>query len=243
MLSEYHRESASSSTRSDFYRFLYNRSKMKSLSKYFPTRNENCTMRPAAGNPPKDTLFKSNRDSPVSNKGIVESKRYLYSKTKEAEAAEEEKILNWLVSCDSDSDDNARPATKSESLRNEEARDNVERANNSRNGDARENRSVDNVLDAPNEKQWPTRTIEDKIPNSLGNIVNSSNSEGTIIQCSREASKKIKSELSLLRDTAQLSDNESMKIIKDCLPESRPLKSPARKTGQRKISDFFQRTL
>lgn len=214
---------------------------MKVLSKYFPTKTENSTARTPAGNPPKDTSFKSNRDSIVSNKS-VENKRYLYSKAKEEEAAEEEKILNWLLNCDGDHDDNAKPDAGGESLRNEEVRDNAERANNSRNGDARENHSADNIDDAPNEKQWPTRTIVDKIPSSVDDIVNSSTpDESSIIRRSQD-SPKIKSELSL-RDTAELNDNESAKITKDCLPESRPLRSPTRRTGQRKISEFFQRTL
>lgn len=239
MLSEYHRESTSSA-RSDFYRFLYNRSKMKSLSKYFPTKTESSTARTSAGCP-KDTLIKSNKDSPVSNKD-AENKRYLYSKAREEETAEEEKILNWLVSCDSEDDDNVKTETQRESLRNGETKNNAERANNSRNGDTRANHSVDNVSDA-NGKQWPTRTIEDKISNSSGDKVNSTNSKEVIIQRPQSTAKKIKSELSLLRDTTELRDNESLKIIEDYLPESRPLRSPTKRTGQRKISEFFQRTL
>ncbi|XP_014470896.1 PREDICTED: poly(ADP-ribose) glycohydrolase-like [Dinoponera quadriceps] len=240
MLSEYHRDSASSSARSDFYRFLYNRSKMKSLSKYF-TKTENSTSKNHFAVCPRDMSLKSNRDSPASRKDVENKRYFLYSKAPEEEVAEEERILNWLTSCDSDdNDDNEKPGMP-ESLGNE--KDNSkEIANNSRNGGAYENRSADNALretDA-NEKQWPMRTIDDKISHSLGGDVNSLNSREAIIQHPRDASKKIKSELSLLRE---LSDKESAKIIKDCLPESRPLRSPTRKTGQRKISEFFQRTL
>lgn len=235
MLSEYHRESASSGY-SDFYRFLFNRSKMKPLSKYFPTKTESSTAR-ASAVCPKDTTLKNNRDPPVSNKS-VEKKRCLYSKAREEEVAEEEKILNWLVSCDNDNDDNVKPETERESNEENEA----EMANNSRNEDTRENH--DNAHDATsNEKQLLTRTIEeDMMSDSLDDCVNSSNPEEKIIQRPQDVSKKIKSELSL-RDTAELRDKESLKIIEDCLPESRSLRSPTRKTGQRKISEYFQRTL
>ncbi|XP_011139259.1 poly(ADP-ribose) glycohydrolase isoform X1 [Harpegnathos saltator] len=237
MLSEYHRESTLSA-RSDFYRFLYNRSKMKSLSKYFPTKIENSTAKISTGYP-KDTLLKSNKDSAMSNKA-AENKRYLYSRVKEEEKAEEEKILNWLASCDSDNDDTVKPETETKSLYNEKTKDNVERANNLRNGDSCENHSVDNVLDATNEKRLAGK---DKILDSFKVNMNSSNPKEPIIQPPQDTSKKIKSELSLLRDTAELRDNESLKIMADCLPELRSLRSPSRKNGQRKISEFFQRTL
>lgn len=239
MLSEYHRDPTSSG-HSDFYRFLYNRSKMKSLSKYFSTKTESSTTKTTSASCTKDTLIMSNRDSLVSNKG-AENKRYFYSRTKEEEAAEEEKILNWLVSYDSDNDDNVKPETEKESLRGEATKNNAEKTNNSR--DARENRPANNALDAGNQKQWLMRTIEDEISNSSGDKMISTNSQEAIIQPLQVTAKKIKSVQSLLKDTTELHDNESLKIIKDYLPESRPLRSPMKRTGQRKISEFFQRTL
>lgn len=81
--------------------------------------------------------------------------------------------------------------------------------------------------------------MKDKISNELDNSANIFNLKESVIPSlidNQNTSKKIKPESS-----AELSDSESVKILKDCDPESHKQKSLPKKSGQRKISDFFQR--
>lgn len=221
MLSEYRRESQSSAD-SDFYRFLYNRSRMKPLSKYFPAKTGSPSANISA-ECMKETLFKRNKAATLSNKD-VDNRRYHYSMAKEKEMAEEEKIMNWLISCDDDSNDNAKRDT--ENVCDEKTR------NNPREGDSCENSDVqdDHVTDIDGESMQMKDKISDESDNGANTL------KGPVILIDNQDTKKGKAESS-----ARLNDSESVKISKDCDPESCKQKSPPRKSGQRKISDFFQR--
>ncbi|KAL6255823.1 hypothetical protein P5V15_013066 [Pogonomyrmex californicus] len=224
MLSEYRRESASNA-HSDFYCFLYNRSRIKPLSKYFPAKIESSSTECL-----KDTSIKENKIVTLSNKDI-ENKRYHYSEAKEKEMAEEEMIMNWLTSCE-DSNDNAELDTKD--IRDEKIKSDSRERDNHKNSDLQDNQFADNVVDKK-------KKLEDKISNKLDDV-NSLNSKESSIQNlidNQDTSKKIKPELSV--ESTELSDSESIKILKDYAPESHKQKSLLRKSGQRKISDFFQR--
>lgn len=231
MLSEYRRESALSA-HSDFYCFLYNRSRIKPLGKYFPTKTESSSANISVACL-KETLFKQNETAALSNKD-VDNKRYLYSTAREKEIAEEEKIMNWLTSCEDDSNDNTEPDTKSKY--DEKTKSNSKEADNYKNGSLQDNQFADNTVDGENVR------MEDKLSNRSDSNVNSSNSKEPVIPCvidNQDTSKMMKPELSLR--SAELNDSESVKILKDCAPESCKQKSLPKKSGQRKISDFFQR--
>ncbi|XP_029662380.1 WD repeat and FYVE domain-containing protein 3 isoform X2 [Formica exsecta] len=115
MISEYHQESAASSDHSDFYCFLYNKSRIKPLNKYFPTNSKNSLADIFA----KDMLSQRSKNVAL-NKDVFN--KHLYEMT------EEEKIINWLASCDDDSDDNAKLNTKNAC--NEKTKSNLKEANN-----------------------------------------------------------------------------------------------------------------
>lgn len=229
MLSEYRRESALN-IHSDFYCFLYNRSRIKSLSKYFPTKSESSVAKSSA-KCLTDALFKRNKV--VSSCKDVDNKRHLYLKTKEQEMTEEEKIINWLASCDNDSDDNIKLNTKD--TLNEKTKNNPKEISDYKNDDLHDNRLADNTVKAM-KKQW-TNIVSIRSDNN----VYSSNLKKSITQCSiedQDTSKTIKS--SLLLGSTESNDNESIKISKDHSPEFSKKKS-SRKNGQKKISDFFQK--
>lgn len=227
MLSEYRRESASNA-HSDFYCFLYNRSRIKPLNKYFPAKTESSSANISAERL-KETLFKRNKIVTLSNKD-VDNKRYHYSTAKEKEMAEEEKILNWLTSCEEDdSNDNTKL-----DIEDKKTKSNSSEVDNYRNSDLRDNHFADNVVDGESTQ------VEDKVSNKLDNNVYSLNSEEPVIFIdNQDTSKKIKPELSL--ESTKVNDSESVKILKDCAPESCKQKTLPKKSSQRKISDFFQR--
>ncbi|XP_011881580.1 PREDICTED: poly(ADP-ribose) glycohydrolase-like [Vollenhovia emeryi] len=229
MLSEYRRESASSAD-SDFYRFLYNRSRIKPLSNYFPAKTESTSANISA-ECLKETLLKRNKTAGLSNKG-VDNKRYIYSAAKEKEIAEEEKILNWLTSCNDDSNGKATCDT-------EDTRDGKARSKPSEEDSRRENSVLQDYNFANNTSNRENVQAEDKISNKLDNSADILNSKEPVVPClidNQNASKEIKPESS-----AELGDSESIKISKDCAPEACKQKSLPKKGGQRKISDFFQR--
>ncbi|XP_071554724.1 poly(ADP-ribose) glycohydrolase [Temnothorax nylanderi] len=229
MLSEYRRESASSNADSDFYRFLYNRSRIKLLSKYFPAKTESSSNISAECR--KKTLFKRNETATLSNEDV--DKRFTYSAAKEKEMAEEEKIMNWLTSCEDDSNDNAKCDNEDEKgdTRDEKNKNNPREGDDHNNDDLQNNRLANNTIDGENIQ------MEDKMLNKLDNSANTLNSEKpAILIDGQDTSKKIKPESS-----TELNDSESVKILKDCAPESDKQKSLPKKGGQRKISDFFQR--
>ncbi|XP_029166400.1 poly(ADP-ribose) glycohydrolase-like isoform X2 [Nylanderia fulva] len=276
MLSEYHQESASSD-HSDFYCFLYNKSRIKPLSKYFPTKSKNSLTNIFAKNS-KVTLSQRSKNVALNkevNKHICEM-------------TEEEKIINWLESCDDDNDDNAKRDTKD--MCNEKIKNNLKEANNvneSSNLNFVEKHFVDNSI-AENKNQEDkvfyklskdvnfSSLKETNIPHSIDDRDKSRNIKSELesaklngsesieilktsfileshkqksfakksgqrnISDDPDTSKKIKPELSL--ESSELNDTESIKILKDCfVPESQKQKSLPRKSGQTKISDFFQR--
>ncbi|XP_011689783.1 PREDICTED: poly(ADP-ribose) glycohydrolase-like [Wasmannia auropunctata] len=235
MLSEYRRESASNA-HSDFYCFLYNRSRIKPLSKYFPTKPaESVPSANISAECLRETLFKRNKTATLSNKDI-DNKRYHYSTAKEKEVAEEEKIMNWLTSCESDSSDGY---VKPEDNRDGKTKSAAREADSHRNGGLRDDHFADNTVNGENVQ------MEDKISNKLDNSVNTSNSKEPVIPRlidNQDTSKKIKSELSFeSMELCDDGDSESVKILKDCAPESCKQKSLPKRSGQRKISEFFQR--
>jgi len=231
MLSEYRRESASS-IHSDFYRFLYNRSRIKPLNKYFLTKTKDKYL--------KDTL--SERNKIISNKDTG-NKRYLYSKVKEEEMAEERKILNWLVNCDNESNNDAELDTKNKC--NEKIKGDLKETIKYKNDNFKYNQFADNIVETDKHKietedrKQKTKEQKDKESNTA-NDVNSLNLKKLINQDFKEdpdISKMTKPRL------LRLDDNESIKILRDCSPESYKEKSISKKSGQRKISDFFQQEI
>lgn len=205
---------------------------MKPLSKYFPAKTENFSAKISTESL-KETLFKRNKTATLSNKD-VDNKRYLYSTAKEKEMAEEEKIMNWLTSCEDDSNDNAKSDIKDTC--HEKIKNNPREADSKKNDGLQDNNFADNTADGENIQ------MEEEVSNKLDYNVNSSNSKEPVISClidNQGISNKIKPELST--KSTELSDSESIKILKDSIPESCKQKSLPKKSGQRKISDFFQR--
>ncbi|XP_012540752.1 poly(ADP-ribose) glycohydrolase [Monomorium pharaonis] len=230
MLSEYRQESASKA-HSDFYCFLYNRSRIKPLSKYFSMKTECISTNISVECLKEITSFKKNQTASLSNKD-VDNKRYLYSAAKEKEMAEEEKIMNWLTSCEDDSNDNAKLDTQDTC---EKTKSDPKETDNHKNDGLEDNHSINNTVDGKNIR------MEDQMSNKF-EAVKSSNSKESIAPClvdNQDTSKKIKTELS--SKSAELNDSESVKVSKDCTPESCKQKSLPKKSGQKKISDFFQR--
>lgn len=212
MISEYHQESAASSDHSDFYCFLYNKSRIKPLNKYFPTKSKNSLADIFA----KDMLSQRSKNVAL-NKDVFN--KHLYEMT------EEEKIINWLASCDDDSDDNAKLNTKNAC--NEKTKSNLKEANN-----------VIESLHFVNDIIGENKNQEDKILyNKLNKDVNPSSLKESITQHSIDTSKNIKSEFSL--ESSELTGSESIKILRDCsISESHKQKSFSRKSNQRtEISD------
>lgn len=275
MMSEYHQESVSSD-HSDFYRFLYNKSRIKPLSKYFPIKNKNSSANIFAKDS-NDTLSQRSKSIAL-NKNVFN--KHLHEMT------EEERIINWLASCD----DNDKLDIKD--VCNEKTKNNLKEVNSiNESGDLHfvEKHFVNDII-GKNKNQ------EDKILYKFNKDVNFSSSKESITQHSiddRDTSKNLKFELSfessklndnesikilrdysvseshkqeplsrkslqreilderdtlkkikpeLLLESSELNDSESIKIIKDCsISESHKQKSLPRKSGQTKISDFFQR--
>lgn len=229
MLSEYRRESASNA-HLDFYRFLYNRSKIKPLNKYFPAKTENSSVNISTVCM-KETLFKRNKTASLSNKN-VDNNRYLYSAAKEKEMAEEEKIMNWLTSCEDDNNDSVKLGTKD--ICDEKTKSNPAETNNHKNDGLQGNHFAENTIDK--------ESVRTEGEMSNFDSVKSSNSNELAAPCfidNQDISKKIKPELP--SESSKLNDSESVKILKDCAPESWKQKSLPKKSGQKKISDFFQR--
>lgn len=268
MISEYHQESASSD-HSDFYCFLYNKSRIKPLSKYFLTKNKNSLA---------DNFGKSSKDTLSQRSQSVASNKDTFNKHL-CEMTEEERIINWLASCDDDMDDNVKLDAKA---CNEKTKSNLKEANNVNENDSLH--FIDDIV-GENKKQ------EDMVLCKLRKDVNSSSLKESVdhrdaskyikpefslessvlkggesikilrdysvseshkqksfprkndernISDDRETSKKIKPELSL--ESSELNGSEPMRISKDCsIPESHKQKSLSRKSSQTKISDFFQR--
>jgi len=227
MLSEYRRESASN-VHSDFYRFLYNKSKIKPLNKYFLTKTKAKYLKDAV----------SERNKIISNKDV--DNKHLYSKVKEEEIAEERKILNWLANCDNETNDNAELDTKHKC--NEQIKDDLkEMIKFKYNDNFKYNQFADNIVETDMHKTVTENRKQKDIESNTTNDINSLKMKKLINQDSKQdptdISKMTKPKL------LELDDNESIKILKDCSPESCKEKSVLKKSGQRKISDFFQREI
>lgn len=227
MLLEYHRDSESN-LNSNFYRFLFNRSKIKPLSRYLPVKLENC---PAQISPKysKDILPKRNENTSLSNKHI-DNNRHLHSKTKEEKMTEEEKIMTWLESSDDDSDDGTKMNTHN---------NNDELKNTPKEKNTYKNNSIDKIADE-DEKQQLVKTTTNEISDKSNNSVNSINTEKiNIIKIidDNDVSRKMKPTLSL--GAVELNDNETIKILTDHSSESCKPKLSSKKSVQKKISDFF----
>lgn len=231
MISEYHQESASSD-HSDFYCFLYNKSRIKPLSKYFPTKSKSSSADIFAKDS-KDTLSQRSKNVAL-NKDVINKHIYGIKMT------EEEKIINWLASCDDDNDDNAKRDTKD--MCNEKIKNNLKETNNvNESGGLRfvekhfvEKHFVDDTV-GENKNQ------EDKVFYKLNKGVreNSSSLKESITQRpidDRDRSNNLKSELSL--ESAELNGSESIEIIKNYSVLEFHKQNPfPRKSGQRRISD------
>ncbi|XP_072755843.1 poly(ADP-ribose) glycohydrolase isoform X1 [Anoplolepis gracilipes] len=220
MISEYHQESTSSD-HSDFYRFLYNKSRIKPLNKYFPTKSKNSS----ADIFTKSSLSQRNKNVVLNNDVI---NKHL------CEMTEEEKIISWLASCDDDNDDNIKLETKDAC--NEKTKNSFKEANNVNKSDSLhfvEKHFVDDII-RENKNQ------EDKVLYKVNKDVNSSSLKGSITQHSvnvdRDTSKNIKPEFSL--KSSELNSSESIKILRDySVSEFHKQKSIPKKSDQRKISD------
>lgn len=217
MMSEYHQESVSSD-HSDFYRFLYNKSRIKPLSKYFPTKNKNSSVDIFAKDS-NDTLSGRNKNVALNKNAF---NKHLHEMT------EEEKIINWLASWDDDNDDN----TKLDMKDNEKTKNNLKEANNvKKSSDLHfvEKHFVNDIV-------GENRSQRDKLC-KLNKDVNFSSLKESINQHSiddRDMSKNIKFELF---ESSELNDSESIKILRDySVSESHKQESFSRKSSQREIS-------
>ncbi|CAL1675314.1 unnamed protein product [Lasius platythorax] len=218
MISKYHQESALSD-HSDFYCFLYNKSRIKSSSADIFAKDS------------KDTLPQRSKNVAL-NKDVVN--KHIY----EMKMTEEEKIINWLASCDDDNDDNAKRDTKD--MCNEKIKNNLKETNN-----VNESGGLRFVEKHFVEKHFVDDTVrenknqEDKVFYKLNKGVNSSSLKESITQRSiddRDRSKNLKSELSL--ESAELNGSESIEIIKNYSVLEFHKQNPfPRKSGQRRISD------
>lgn len=219
MISEYHQESASSD-HSDFYCFLYNKSRIKPLSKYFPTKSKNSS----AGifvKDSKDTLSQRSK-SVALNKDVVN--KHIHEMT------EEEKIINWLESCDDDNDDNAKRDIKD--MCNEKIKNNLKETNTVNESGHLHFVEKHFVADSVGEN----KNQKDKVFYKLSKDVNSSSVKASITQHSIDNRDKLKNIKSF--ESAELNGSESVEILKNSsVLESQKQKSFPKKSGQRNISD------
>lgn len=217
-MSEYHQESVSSD-HSDFYRFLYNKSRIKPLSKYFPIKNKNSSANIFAKNS-NNTLSERSKNVAL-NKNVFN--KHLYEMT------EEEKIINWLANCDDDNDDNAKLDIKDAC--NEKTKNNLKEANN-----VKESSDLHLVeKHFVNDIVGENKSQGDKVLCKLNKDVNFSSLKESITQHSiddPDTSKNIKFE------SSELNSSESIKILRDySVSESHKQESLSRKSGQREISN------
>lgn len=212
---EYQREPASS----DFYCFLYNRSRIKSSSNYFPAKSES----PLANSCKKNKIATPNKN--------VDNKRYHCSKDKKKET-KEEKIINWLESYDDNSSDNAPMNT--ENLCNDKTTISDKEANDCKTAqysDIENNYFLNTYI--VEEENKPSK-LADKSDNNV-NLLTSEDSIAPSTTSDQDVPKKMRSEL--LESTES---NDSKSVKKQSL-ESCKSNSLSKKSGQKKISDFFQR--
>ncbi|XP_050444610.1 poly(ADP-ribose) glycohydrolase-like isoform X1 [Cataglyphis hispanica] len=210
MISEYYQESTVLSDHSDFYHSLYNKSRIKPSSIRFPTKNKSFLDIFA-----KDTL--SQRSKNV----LINKDKHLYEMT------EEQQIINWLASCDDNSDNNIKFDTKNAC--DDKTKSNLKEANS-----VIENLHIEKHF--VNDIVGENKNQEDKVLYKLSKSVNSSSLKESTTQHSIDKSKNIKPEFSL--ESSELNNSESIKILKDCsVSESLKQKSFPRKSNQRKISD------
>lgn len=210
MISEYYQESTVLSDHSDFYHSLYNKSRIKPSSIRFPTKSKNFLVDIFA----KDTLSQR-------------SKNVLLNKDKHLYETEEQQIINWLASCDDNSDNNVKFDTRNAC--EDKTKNNLKEANSVIESLHIEKHFVNDIV-GENKNQ------EDKILYKLSKSVNSSSLKESTTQHSVDKSKNIKPEFSL--ESSELNNSESIKILKDCSVSKSPKqKSFPRKSNQRKISD------
>lgn len=212
---------------------------MKPLTKYF-LKAEGPSANASNNKCLEDGLFKRSKTLPSKD---IDNKRYLYSKVKEEEMAEEERILHWLASCDDESEDNEK-LDKSKDKCNEEIRSHPRETMCNKSDEMKNNqiKFADKIVEAEKQRtatedgRERKREREDK-ESSRANDVNSFKSINQNFRMDLDISKTMKPEI------VEISDGESVKILKDCSPElCKEKKSLSRKkSGQRKISDFFQR--
>lgn len=232
MLLEYHRETASNAS-SDFYCFLYNRSRIKSLSKYFVAKQSES---PLANSCKKNETVTPNKN--------VDNQRYLGSQNIEKETTKEGKILDWeswIESCDENSSDNATQNT--EGSRNDKTTMPNEETNDRKNtqySDTENNHFMNNYV-IGEENKTQTNKLVDKSDNNVNLLtLVDSVALSTTTAPDHDVTKKTNSELSL--ESTDSNDSKSVAPLKkQQYPESCKENSLLKKSGQRKISDFFQR--
>lgn len=226
MLLEYYSESTSSA-QADLYHFLRNRSSIRPLDESFPIKAESSSAKTFA-KCSKNMLFGDDEMTSASSK----SERYLCSKG--GKITKEGKIFNWLMNCD---DENVQHDAKN--LCNEETTNTARETNNSEKKELRKNCLVDN--DEENKK---LHLAETKMENKTSDesVANLSSSKDPIVELAREKeSKRIKSES---RDNEETNDGRCIKILEGVPPsESCKPKLCSKRSGQRKIVEFFHRTL
>ncbi|XP_020278615.1 poly(ADP-ribose) glycohydrolase-like [Pseudomyrmex gracilis] len=216
ILLEYQREPASS----DFYCFLYNRSRIKSLSNHFPAKSQS----PLASLRKKNEIATPNKN--------VDNKRYHCSKDKKKETKEEQ-IINWLESCDDDnSSDNATLNTGNLcddkiTIPNKGTND----RKTAQYSDIENNHFINTYIV---EEENKTSKLTDKSDNNV-NLLTLEDSTAPSTTPDQDVPKKMRSEL--LESTVS---NDSKSVKKHSL-ELCKQNSLSKKSGQKKISDFFQR--
>lgn len=268
MISEYYQESTVLSDHSDFYHSLYNKSRIKPSSICFPTKNKNSladifakdTLSQRSKNVPLNKDKHNNEmteeqqiinwlasyDDNSDNNVKFDKKNACNDKTKsnlkEANSVIEslhieKHFVNDIVGENKNQEDKVlyqlSKSVNSSSLKESITQHSVDTSKNIKPEFSLESSELNNsesikilkdcsVSESHKQKLFLRKSSQRKISDD------------------RDTSKKIKPELSL--ESSELNGNEPIKILKDYLfPESHKHKSPPRKSGQTKISDFFQR--
>lgn len=224
---------------SDFYRFLYNQSKIKPLSHYL---SKNVHTKHSTAN---EVVFKKNKSI---NNGEKRSLRLDIQKYHETE---EENIKTWLNNIDEGTTSKKKPEipteeylevkniVEKEPIQNKDSTNKKEQIQDDDNAEKKRKQSLWKILgDTTQNKTNHERRLS-------GLELLDVKQETVSYQASNSCNESMenKSWQTVLTPTDPYSTyNEPVQISSENSANSCTLDSPSKKVGQRKISDFFQRT-
>lgn len=209
----------------DFYRFLYNRSKIKPLTKYWFTKNKSPSEKVSVNEQSIPNEYSWLKQIKSTN-GIAPKNENNFNLPVKQQNADEERIQSWLASCEDDSTNDEKPETPEKG------------ATGTTFGDVHKNNTNTEQTPSPDEdsaerrkKQSFWRILEEKVQTKTVSERRLSGLE--LLESKQELT------LELGNATCKI---EAGEIATEQSTDSNKKITPVKKTGQRKISDFFQRT-